>query len=81
MNRFGIQFLFGATSNAGADLPLGSKGLCLVPPISESPRILEVKTISSISVSLLFVFLFWFDARFFTIPLTKDLYRRMSAKD
>jgi len=42
---------------------------------------LGVRTISSISVSFLFVFLFWFSARFFTMPLTKDLYRRMGAKD
>ena len=26
-------------------------------------------------------FLFWFNARFFTIPLTKDLYRKMSVND
>ena len=29
----------------------------------------------------MFVLLFWFNARFFTMLLTKDLYRRMSAKD
>jgi len=28
----------------------------------------------------MFVFLLWLNARFFTMPLTKDLYRRMSAK-
>ena len=28
----------------------------------------------------LFVFLFWFNARYFTMPLTKDLFGRMSAK-
>jgi len=29
----------------------------------------------------MFVLLFWFNARFFAMLLTKDLYRRMSAKD
>jgi len=28
-----------------------------------------------------FVVLFCFNARFFTMPLTKDLYKRMSAND
>jgi len=28
-----------------------------------------------------FVLLFWFNARFLTMPLEKDLYGRMSAKD
>jgi len=42
---------------------------------------LGIRTISSISVSGMFVFLFWFNKRFFTMTLTKDLYRRMSAKD
>jgi len=37
--------------NAGADLPLGWKGLSLGPPISGSLKILGVRTISSISVS------------------------------
>jgi len=65
----------------GADLPLGLKGLSLGPLILGGPKRLEVRTISSISVSIIFVFLFWFNAHFFTMPQTKDLYRRMSAKD
>jgi len=57
-------------------------------PISGGPKILVVRTIARISVisrisqpkQKIFVFLFWFNARFVTLPLTKDLYRRMSAK-
>jgi len=30
---------------------------------------------------IIFVFLFWFNARFITMLLTKGLYRRISAKD
>jgi len=37
-------------------------------------------SISSISVSIIFVF-FWFKARFFIMPLTKEFYIRLSAKD
>jgi len=39
-----------------------------------------MRTISSISVSIMFIFLFWFNARVFTLSLTKDLYRKMRAK-
>jgi len=52
------------------------KRLSLGTSISTVSKILGVRTISSISV-----FLLWFNAHFFTMPLTKDLYRRMSAKD
>jgi len=38
-------------------------------------------TISSISESIIFAVLFCFNARVFTMPLRKDLYKRMSAKD
>jgi len=50
-------------------------------PISGGLKILEVKTISSISVNIIFVFLIWFNPRFYTMLLTKDLHTRMSAKD
>ena len=42
---------------------------------------MEVETISSIPVSIIFVFCFGSTHAFFTMPLTKDLYRSMSAKD
>jgi len=51
-------------------------------PMSRGPKILGLRTISSISVSnyICTVLLFWFNARFFTLPLTKDLYGRMRAQ-
>jgi len=49
--------------------------------LSRGPNILEVKTISSIPVCIIFVFCFGSNHVFFTMPLTKDLYRSMSAKD
>ena len=57
------------------------KGLSLGPPISGGPKILEVETISSIPVSIIFVLCFGSTHVFFTMPLTKDLYRSMNAKD
>ena len=45
------------------------------------PYNFEIETISSIPVSIVFVFCFGSTHVFFTMPLTKDLYRSMSAKD
>ena len=50
-------------------------------PDFEGPQHFGSRKISSISVSIIFVFLFWFNARFLTTPLTKDIYRRMSMND
>ena len=66
---------------AGADLPLGWKGLSLGSQISGGPKILEEKTISSISVSIIFVFCFGSMHVFLSMQLTKDLCRSMSVKD
>jgi len=51
------------------------KRLKLTPPDLGGPKRLGVRAITSISVSIIVVFFFWFNARPFTMPLTKDLYR------
>ena len=58
------------------DLPLGWKGLYLGHPISWGPKILWVRTISSISVSNYICIFVLVQRTFFTMPLTKDLYSR-----
>jgi len=62
--------------NRRADLPLGWKDLRLGPPISGGPKILGLRTISGISIWI-FVLV---QRTFFTMPLTKNLYWRISAK-
>jgi len=63
MIKFCIQVKDNHTPSGG-DLPLSYKGLSLGPPVSKGPKILGVRTVSSISASIIFVFLFWFNARF-----------------
>jgi len=57
------------------------KGSSLPPPISGVPKILGVRTISSIYVSNYICIFVLIQPTLFTMPLTKDFYRRMSAKD
>jgi len=64
----------------GVDLPLGLKGLSPGPRFWE-PKILGVTTIFSISVSNYICSFVLVQHTFFTMPLTKDLCRRVSAKD
>jgi len=55
--------------------------LSLGPPISGFPKFWEQGQFPAYVLATIFAFLFWFCAHFFTMPVTNDLYIRMSAKN